>query len=349
MDQEQIKNFIEEYGSKREQYKNFSIRLKNIIEDILNVKGLSYLSVECRAKSSVSLEKKLEKLSFESLGEVQDLAGVRIITYVYKDIETIESVIAENFLAEQLSVEDRLGTDRVGYRSHHWLISLPDNRLKLPEYEQFGGLKAELQISTVLQHAWAQIGHKQVYKPSAILPRKIKRNFTLLSGLLEIADNEFNRISNEILEHQQEVVSETEKGNLEIPIDTVSLRQYFDTNFKSINNMDPRFGPHDDMAEDIIEELRDLGITTLAQLDNIIPKDFMQNLASVDMGEKNYCGLSRNIMVIYNYKEYFEKAWKNKWVSASKSESSTGELYKIYGIDYDEIIKTYGLRVSVKK
>ena len=55
-------------------------------------------------------------------------------------------------------------------------------------------VKLEIQIRSILQHAWAEIEHDLCYKNSTPLPRKIKRRMYRLAGVLELADKEFSAV-----------------------------------------------------------------------------------------------------------------------------------------------------------
>ncbi len=343
MNKEKIEKLLKDYKRNHHIYVEFAECLKPLFIDVLNSEELEYLSVDVRAKSPESLRAKLESgiINPRTVEGVQDLVGVRIITYVYEDILKIEELISRCFKSKILEVAQRLGTDRVGYMSHHHLINLSADRLKLIEYKKFKGLGAELQIRTILQHAWAQIGHNQIYKPNVVLPNKIKRDFTLLSGLLEIADNEFGRISKEISNYSDQVEERTDKGDLDVSIDSISIRRYFDSHFGSSEFVDPKFGPNDDMAEKIIEELKIMGVETLRQLNEIIPKDLNSKIEEFDK-KTNYCGVARNIMIVSNPEKYFSDAWGNSWGIASHEAMA---IYTAYGIDVEKLIARY----SVKK
>lgn len=328
-------NILDEYSTKRDLYTEFAARLDGILADVLLAKGQQYLSIESRSKTIESLRQKLYFTDYNpiSIEKINDLAGVRIITFVYENISSIEEVLKECFDVVPIDVDGRLGVDRVGYRSHHWILSLPEARLTLPEYEKFAGMKAELQIRTVLQHAWAQIGHNQVYKPSAILPERIERDFKLLSGVLEVADNEFSRISNEIASHQKEVERMTLSGNLDIPVDSVSLRQYFNDKFSISPLIKTTFGPKDDMAEEIIDELKAMGVDTLEELDKIMPKNF----DVLFKRESSFTGLARLIMILHDSELYFSKAWNEKWIMTKDS----ADFYASIGIDVKKLFEKY--------
>ena len=49
------------------------------------------------------------------------------------------------------------------YFAIHYLVSLTDERLNLPEYRKFSGLRCEIQLQTILNHAWAETTHDIVY------------------------------------------------------------------------------------------------------------------------------------------------------------------------------------------
>jgi len=66
--------------------------------------------------------------------------------------------------------------------------------LKLSEYALFDKMKCEIQVRTILQHAWAEIEHDLVYKSPADIPFRVRRRFASLAGLLEIADREFESL-----------------------------------------------------------------------------------------------------------------------------------------------------------
>jgi putative GTP pyrophosphokinase len=58
--------------------------------------------------------------------------------------------------------------------------------MRLTEYSRFKDMEFEIQIRTILQHAWAQIEHGWNYKLSDGLSGKIRRRLYLLQAGLEI-------------------------------------------------------------------------------------------------------------------------------------------------------------------
>lgn len=265
---------------------------------------------------------------------------MRVTTYVLADVEKVEKVLRKYFeIDEHLSsnTSKRLGKDKVGYRSVHYVVMLSPDRLILPEYSPYKGLKIEIQIRTILQHAWAQIGHDETYKQTAVLPPKIERDFMLLAGLLEIADNEFNRTSLEIEKYRKEVASKAGNDDLDIPIDSISLREFYEQEFSAIKTVSPVFGPGDDMVEKIIEEMKLCGINKLSDISKVIPKDYKELLAKTEIEDTNFSGISRDLMIISDPEKYFSTAWRNSWSYFPDEES----MYLKYRPEALEILKKY--------
>ena len=63
-------------------------------------------------------------------------------------------------------IHHAVGKDRSAeelYFGIHYLVSLSEHRLALPEYRKFRELRCEIQIQTILNHAWAETTHDILY------------------------------------------------------------------------------------------------------------------------------------------------------------------------------------------
>ncbi|MGN6321105.1 MAG: GTP pyrophosphokinase [Dyella sp.] len=130
-------------------------------------------SIQSRAKSVESLRKRLDdegKLDSHTLEQDRrDLAGARIIFYTNNDVDRFLAsvLIRDNFEIEEDSLKVHHPTpenDGVRYRGIHYTIRLRDDRLQLPEYARFAELRCEIQIQTILNHAWSETSHDIIYK-----------------------------------------------------------------------------------------------------------------------------------------------------------------------------------------
>jgi len=184
--------------------------------------------------------------------EMTDLAGVRVIVYYNRDVDSVVQVIRDCFtvdVAKSTTPSDRLHVNEFGYRSAHLIVSLPASRVTLPEWRVLGELKAEVQIRTVLQHAWAAISHALHYKHEAELTDDFSRRLFRLAGLLELADEEFAALQqfSDLLRSQ--AATSIARGDLSIAVARESLDRYVE------NESVPR---------EIVETARTTGFWTLS-------------------------------------------------------------------------------------
>jgi ppGpp synthetase/RelA/SpoT-type nucleotidyltranferase len=130
-------------------------------------------SVQCRAKEASHLKPKLvargllESSTIEE--EIKDLAGVRLIFYTNTEVERFlnSRLIPENFEVQWDQTRIHHPTDENAnqrYQAIHYTVTLNDMRTGLAEYAKFKGLRCEIQIQTILIHAWAETSHDITYK-----------------------------------------------------------------------------------------------------------------------------------------------------------------------------------------
>ena len=225
---------VKEYELKRPLYEEFARKLSLLLSEILEVRNLHWDSVDHRAKAVESFRQKITrpgKLYTNPLAEITDLAGLRIVLYYLEDVHLISQIIREEFVIDETNSMDKatlLAPNEFGYRSVHFVVSLGAQRKSLPEWARFAELKAEIQVRTVLQHAWASISRALDYNREDDAPKELRRRLFRLSGLLELADEEFTTLS----QKQQKITAHTNKqinaGNLDLEINSSTLKSYFD-------------------------------------------------------------------------------------------------------------------------
>ena len=121
-----------------------------------------------------------------------------MITYVRDDVDAVADVLAEQVIVH----DDRdwgqqtANEGRFGYASRHLMIGLDPERESHPDFAHLRGRTAQVQVRTVLQHAWAEFEHDIRYKGTVPAEHvgEFDRRFTLAAGLLELADREFSEI-----------------------------------------------------------------------------------------------------------------------------------------------------------
>lgn len=304
------------YDQNADRFDALVVVVKSTLEGMLRQKGIPFLNVSGRRKSRESFKGKVTTKSYASpTDDVTDIAGLRIICYIESDVERACDAIDEFFSVhndKSLNKSDELGVDRVGYRSIHFVCSLGTQREALPEFSDLNGLVFEIQVRTVLQHAWAEIEHDRNYKFGSTLPANLQRRLGILAGVLELADREFDSLAHDIDEYGEEVAVATKSGNLDVELTTSSMEEFVKrilapsmlthqiTNTRQSNNV----------SNEVIEELRAMGIDTLAALNANLTNDFWKTVANDDT---NATGLLRDLMIFINAEHYFEHAWDKHW------------------------------------
>ncbi len=228
-------------------------------------------SITSRAKEPASFEKKAAKPSPRNpsepkytnpLEDITDKAGVRVISYFLSTVEAFDQIINDQLIVSEKINKSGEDPDRFGYQSVHYLVRLRPERTAWPEYRRFADLIAEIQVRTILQHAWAEIEHDMQYKAVAALPTKVQRRFAALAGLIEIADREFQAIEAEGQELRAEARKNVDLGKLEeVEVTDDSIRAY----------LDRKYGPDGRMKSwaysFLAKMLRNFGFATLAEVD----------------------------------------------------------------------------------
>lgn len=316
-----------------------------IVREILKSNGINFQSITSRAKKVSSCRKKAPKYR-EPRSEIMDMAGVRIITYFDLDARKVSEIVKKAlriYPEHSVNKTEELGVNKVGYRGIHYIADLGENRLELPENTLFKGHVFEIQIRSILQHAWAEFEHDRNYKFSGILPKDIKRRLSLVAATLESADREFDSISEDIDKYSTNVELRIKSGDLRVPINSTSLKTYMNTEFRSLvedGTVDPT------LDSDIIPELSVMGIGTLEDLDQKIPKDMVDKIRlhypPVEPYQETFLGILRDVLMLYDVDAYFTKAWKRKWTGM---DHTTVSFLLSYGVNIRKYMDEYEMEL----
>lgn len=274
-----IEHILAEYREKLSTYDEFATACRVLVEKLLRPKEIRVHSVTCRAKTKDRLREKLARPEKEygALTDITDLAGVRIITHFADEVDDIATIIEREFAVipeESIDKRQVLDPDRFGYLSLHYVCTLPGRRTRLAEYSPYRGLICEIQVRSVLQHAWAEIEHDLGYKSPEAIPRPIRRRFSRLAALLETADDEFMRIRDELARYASEVRKDIDEKPREVLLDKVSLAVFIDRD-ATVRRMDKEMADFigaglkkasELVAEVYLERLSDVGMDTVEHL-----------------------------------------------------------------------------------
>ena len=273
---------LEDYRKQRDDFVKLGDTVHAMLSDIVNDMGLTVLTVEHRVKAEKSLAGKLERNGdyYNVFEDLTDILGCRIVCFLSDEIDAIGKKVEESFVIDWENSSDKralIKDDTFGYLSLHYICSLPFGD-KWPD--EICGKKFEIQIRTILQHAWSAIHHDIGYKSDFGVPRDIRRQFARLAGLLELADDEFVRARDNMMEYTEDIRKRIITDDADdIPINMISLNEYVRNNQK----MQSIIGEIADIAgaeiseidpESYIPQLAFLGITKLGDIEIMIKENY---------------------------------------------------------------------------
>lgn len=316
------KECLEWYTQNKELYNACGSSIQRLLTTLLQQAKIPVHSIQYRIKEQASFLNKCQDSRYTApLDEITDVCGLRVITYTNKDVDDICRIIEKHFFIDwdhSVNKADLLHDNEVGYLSVHYIAKLNQARARLEEYMPYCNIRFEIQVRTLLQHAWAEIEHDRSYKFSGELPQDIKRRFFLVAGTLELMDREFNALAQEIQDYADEVHTEAKSGNLDFCIDSTSLIEYLKVKLKKFDSIESTFNGKDKI---IVQELADCGITKLSELDAILVDSTIEKVFATTLGIDgvNYLGFLRDMLMVTLPDIYFQKAWKNSWGGMEKS------------------------------
>lgn len=165
-----VDKFAEQYYKEFDFYSAVSDLSAQLIESKLVSKGIRAI-VTSRAKNPSRLYDKLKKrdpekkynTSDDIYSDIVDLAGVRIALYFNSELSEIDQIINDLFDIRELKKFPTESKSQ-GYKAIHYRCSLKIAELT-EQQKRYSKAYVEIQIASLLMHAWAEVEHDIVYKP----------------------------------------------------------------------------------------------------------------------------------------------------------------------------------------
>ncbi len=170
--------------------------------------------VQVRPKTVASFSEKVIRKGWEfedPARDFTDLCGGRIIVQTRSEHAAVCSFIESSFNVDwtnSVRVEERLDVNEFGYRSVHYVVSVSPGMFPTgpvpveipPEIlpDDTHPMKVEIQVRTLLEHAWSEFSHQHAYKGTFVLPPVFQRELAVVAAILENADTILTGIINEI-------------------------------------------------------------------------------------------------------------------------------------------------------
>jgi len=313
----------------------------SLLQNTLDVKGIDFLSVEGRTKTlGGALEKIVRKKYHHPKDQLTDLSAVRVVTYLESQVDEVGKTIRHLFDVDDKNSLDRskiLGSDKIGYRSAHFVCALGAKRGSFPEYDSLGSLQFEIQVRTVLQHGWAELAHDRSFKFGPGLPTHIQRKLNLYAGMLEVVDGAFDTIAKEIDEYAKSLEGKTLDQISSEEITTLTLEKYLLSTVKT-----HKIALYDfELSGELFDELSHFGIKTTGDLEKITTKENIAAYKTINDPDSGL-GFIREVMMLADVQKYFSGPFQWRGID----EASYKRLLKKYDRKkIDSLLAIHGLDI----
>jgi len=187
------------------------------------------ISIKHRLKSDKSFLSKVLYRNFkfdDPFIDIIDKVGTRIVLQTSIDVEKVTSVIKQCDCWD--TVETRIlrnviesDIDAFTYQSQHIIVTPREPTFNNKSSKQ---LSCEIQIRTLLQHAYAEVSHDSTYKGPYKNDKEILRNLAKTMALMEVTDDYFCRIF--------ELMSDVQRKYANFTSELIRIYASFDDNFK---------------------------------------------------------------------------------------------------------------------
>lgn len=295
---------VDDYIRQRPKFEALAAAIEQILKRALQRRNIKIAFTQSRAKEIESFRRKISEVSKDDsnkpkyadpLNDISDLAGVRVITLVASVIQEVDELIREEFdILERIDKGEETYKDgHLGYTSVHYRIAFTAQRLALPEYADFEGMKAEIQVRTIVQHTWAEIEHDILYKATGHPPAVIQRRFSALAGALDLVERELQSLVDEDRNLRQNALQSVESGNLKkVEITADTLKAYLDKRLEEDGRIS--FWSYESAAT----ELEQLGFRYIEDIDSCIEGYDSEELSKLVWGTKKGSLTRLNIMLL---------------------------------------------------
>jgi len=155
--------------------------------------------IKSRVKSPMSIFGKIKRKGYEMnmdsvLGNINDVAGVRIICSFIDDIYKIAEMFTSQDDITVIEIKDYIKNPKPnGYRSYHMIVEVPvffANRKQ--------NMRVEVQFRTIAMDFWASLEHKMKYKKDIPNMEEVEKELTECANIIALTDEKMQSINNSI-------------------------------------------------------------------------------------------------------------------------------------------------------
>ena len=152
--------------------------------------------VNTRIKTPKSIINKMNKKGYEltykeMIENINDIAGIRIVCSLKKDIFSIKNLLQKLPGVRTIKEKDYVtNPKKSGYSAYHIILGIP-----VVLSQQIIYVKVEVQIRTMAMDFWSSLEHKMKYKPEDVIDKKTSKEWVNCAKIINKLDNKMMLMS----------------------------------------------------------------------------------------------------------------------------------------------------------
>lgn len=283
-----IESFLSHYKQKRVFFNELARLAAKQCEKALKSDGIKAI-VTYRAKTSERLKEKIIQRCKEKRyqneeaisNDIIDLSGVRIALYYPADRMRVSQLIEKNFKIikdKKFPNEVKLVNNRFdGYHADHYRVEIRSDTLE--ENKEYSDHIVEIQVASVLMHAWSEVNHDLGYKQfNGELSQQEKSILDVLNGLVLVGEG--------LLEQLQTAFQNRVSYQKQPFINQYELAAYLFERIKKIKDIDKGIEPLMEKVEELFYLLQDTKWNNANGLDQLLNEKLNGNIINFPICEQ---------------------------------------------------------------
>lgn len=184
--------------------------LSKALADLIAPTSVEYFlkaNVKPRLKDDLKL---VEKAFYRNKGyadpyeDITDKVGTRFVVLLGRDVRTVQAAlegISGWTRSHDRDYEEEQNRNPIAfeYSAVHFVVR-PDSQIAVNDVVIPAGTPCEVQIKTILQHAYSELTHDTIYKPQIRATPEMQRNAAKSMALLEATNDYFEKVADQVNE-----------------------------------------------------------------------------------------------------------------------------------------------------
>lgn len=216
--------FLDRWQNEKDIYLAWGQYISDVVTEALvdlvaptNVEYFLKAVVKPRLKGDLKLVEKAfyrNKAYSDPYKDITDKVGTRFVVLLGRDVRTVQAAlegISGWTRSHDRDYEEEQNKNPISfeYAAVHFVVR-PESQIEINGLVVPAGTPCEVQIKTILQHAYSELTHDTIYKPQIRATPEMQRNAAKSMALLEATNDYFEKVSdqvNEALSSVKEITS----------------------------------------------------------------------------------------------------------------------------------------------